>query len=284
MPSVYVPLPVPQVPIVPGVPALPIALLGVPPLPPGFAVALPSLITSDTAGIISAVRGGQWGIFDSNGNAVLQVDAVDSIEYARDYRVSDYTQENGAFQSYNKVQVPYEAKVGFLISDARVEFLNTVEAVLASLELFFVVTPEVSYASSNLIHYGYRRVSRNGVTLMRVEVWCEEIRVSATTTLANAQSNNGLPTQQNGTIQPQVVLPAGTNSGATSGNVNPNIDPSFYSPTNTPLVSSSWSSLTSAQQQTVGALGTSTGAASATVTAPDENGNVLANFSSTSIQ
>jgi len=58
---------------------------------------------------------GQWGIYDMSGAPVLTASSVAGMEYARDWRVSNYPQEQGAFASYNKVKTPFTAKVTFLV-------------------------------------------------------------------------------------------------------------------------------------------------------------------------
>jgi hypothetical protein len=146
----------------------------------------------------------QWGIFGSTGATVFVPDAVISVEYAHDYKVSDYPQEQGAFQSYNKVQVPYQHKVTFAVGAARAAFLNAIEAAVGSLNLYTVVTPEISYPSVNLTHVGYRRVANNGVTTIMVDVWCEEIRIIGAANLSNTRSTNGADAQNNGPVQTQV--------------------------------------------------------------------------------
>ncbi len=139
--------------------------------------AIGSLLIADQPGVSSVAGVGQWGIFKSDGTPILTVDSVASIEYARDYHISDYPQEKGAFESYNKVQVPYQVKVSFLVNGSRFDFLNTIEAVVKTLDFVVVATPEVSYINANLTHYGYRREATSGVSLLRIDVWCEEVRI-----------------------------------------------------------------------------------------------------------
>lgn len=154
---------------------------------------MPPLLTSDAPGLGSVFGAPQWGIFNQSGSPILTVDSVNDVEYTRDYQISDYPQEQGAFQSYNKVQQPFRAKVGFLINQSRFAFLNAVEAAVASLNLVSIITPEISYPSANLTHYGYRRTSRAGVTLILVEVWCEEIRIAGPPQLGTAQTTSNTP-------------------------------------------------------------------------------------------
>ena len=185
----------------------------------------PALLTADSPGLGAAFGPAQWGIFGQDGAPLLAVDSVADIEYARDYRISDYPQEKGAFASYNKVKTPYRAKMGFYISQTRAAFLNAIEAAVASLDFVTVATPEISYASANLTHYTYRRQVKSGVTLIRVEVECEEVRVLAGTQPAAAQSTNAASPTQSGDVQPTATVQnppaaaAETAPGANDGTV-----------------------------------------------------------------
>lgn len=145
----------------------------------------------------------QWGIFGSTGATVLAADAVMTVEYSHDYKVSDYPQEKGAFQSYNKVQIPYQHKVTFAVSNNRKDFLDAVEQAVGSLDLFTVTTPEISYPSVNLTHVGYRRIANNGASTILVDVWCEEIRIIGSANLSNTRSTSGASEQNSGPVQTQ---------------------------------------------------------------------------------
>lgn len=192
------------------------------------------LLTADAPSLAFAFGPPQWGIFSQGGGPILVTDAVASVEYARDYHVSDFPQEKGAFASYNKVQVPYQAKVGFLIAQSRIEFLNAVEAAVASLQFVSVVTPEISYPSANLTHYSYRREIRSGVTLIRVDVWCEEIRIIAGAPPNNAQSTNAATPTQSGQVQAQGTATTEPGAQVEIGNVEigtPDTNPPLNPPT-----------------------------------------------------
>jgi hypothetical protein len=159
----------------------------------------------------------EWGIFDQNGSPILTADSVFGFEYTREHRISDYPQEKGAFESYNKVRVPYQAKLTFTITGSdgnRAQFFDALETAVASLDLVSVVTPEVSYASANVYRHTYKREAASGAKLVKVDVWCEEVRVvSAAEESASgqprnikqtdAQSPSGVSAQQGGTVQAQ---------------------------------------------------------------------------------
>lgn len=171
-----------------------------------------SLMKADDLSVAAQFSGAQWGIFGSSGAQILTTNAVFAVEYGRDYKVSDYPQERGAFQSYNKVKLPFQAKITFIISDTRQQFLNSVEKAVESLDFVTVVTPEVRYPSANLVHYDYRRQKENA-SLIAVSVWAEEVRVAGQTQQVNTQtgasdnigsataSTSGASTSQLGSVQ-----------------------------------------------------------------------------------
>ena len=260
---------------------------GVPPLPAGPLVALPALALGDLSSLFGAISTKQWGIFSSTGSPIFTVDSVGLIEYSQDYRISDYPQEQGGFQSYNKVALPFQGKVTFLVNQSRTTFLNQLPAQLASLSLVSLVTPEITYPSANIIHQGYRRTSRNGVTLIAVDVWVEEVRTATATTSTTAGagsavgaitgSASGTPTTDDGTVQPQLTpgmtAPGGASSPSTTD--TPPVDPSIYGGSSAPSVPSTWEMIDLPSQNGAIAIGTSAGVSGATVFPPDGTGAVI---------
>lgn len=199
------------IPLFPGVPALPPGLGFLPPF------GAPVLLTADGADLSPFPGPSQWGIYDGGGNPVLLASSTASVEYTRDWRISDYPQEQGAFGSYNKVQVPYQGIVTFWVGGSegeRAQFLAAAEPALASLDMAALVMPEISYVNANLTHYSFKREAHAGVTLLRVDVWVEEVRVIGVATFSATQSVNGASTTQQGTVQPQVPSSQLTPGGA----------------------------------------------------------------------
>jgi len=183
----------PNVPFAPGVPPLlrnPNALLD----------GAISLLTSDGLGVGSGFPGPQWGVFTTDGIPVAIPDNVAVVEFRREGRISDYPVEEGGFASYDKVQLPYDARVRFTIGSsaaARTEFLANIDAAQQSLNLYTIITPDAWYYNANIIHYSYRREHRyggaglgaySGTNLLLVEVWLEEVRVTASAQFTNTKS------------------------------------------------------------------------------------------------
>ena len=203
-------MPMPTIPIpeFPDVPALP----GVPPvLRDPLAEVDPlrlagQLLTCDLLGILNDALRPVWGIFNKAGKRVISADTVTTLEYRGDSRVSDYPQEQGAFASYNKVQIPYEARVQLIcgrLVPFRAKFLDQIEAAKQSTDLYKIVTPERVYTNANVVAYDTRREVKDGATLVKVNVHIEEIRVTAAAQFSNTQNPASANTASQGQVQPQ---------------------------------------------------------------------------------
>lgn len=188
----------PDVPIVPGVPSV----FRDPAINPGSQPAV-ALLTTDSPGV-STAPGAKWGIFKPGGDIALKCDSVLVLEPSREFRVSDYPVEKGGFASYNKVATPAESRVtvtkGGTDSD-RQGFLDTLDQLIESTDLFNVVTPDSSFLDRNFIRYDYKRTSQNGMTLITVEIVMLEIRQTAAVAFADSKQPSGAPTTNAGPVQ-----------------------------------------------------------------------------------
>lgn len=164
----------PDVPNVPGVPALNRSALTV------LLGASSVVRLADAFGLPLGIAKPIWGIFDKSGNEVLFPDSFLGIEYKNGSRVSDYPVEKGSFASYNKVDTPWDIRIRMAVGssvEARSAFLSTIDSrMLHTVELFDIVTPEFVYISGTLDNVDYRRDSKNGVSLLTVELMFTEVR------------------------------------------------------------------------------------------------------------
>lgn len=196
-------LPVPQfpnVPALPGVPAL-ARLAGTP-----VVTEINSLLISAGLGQLAlGFAKPVWGIFDANNQPIAVADSVRAVRFRADSRVSDYPQEAGAFQSYNKVQQPYASVVSMVCGgdeQRRANFLSAIDVAKRSTDLYSIVMPEVVYNNANIVAYDYRREQRNGATLIIADLHIEEIRVSATAAFDNVQNPASADPASQGQVQP----------------------------------------------------------------------------------
>jgi hypothetical protein len=192
--------PYPDVPIAPGVPAVLRAA--------GAAVTLAApLLTADGPGVLQQFVPPQWGIYFSTGAPAVVADSVFDVEFRQEYRIAQAPQEQGAFTSYNKVQVPFDARVTFAQGDdqaSRSQFLQQILQAAASLDLLNLVTPEITYTGVNIVHHGYRRAAASGATLLLVDVWVEQVRVTGTTQFSSSNTGgaSGSDPQNIGAVTP----------------------------------------------------------------------------------
>lgn len=200
---------IPFVPIGPGVPRLPGA---------NTIIALADQVLADVLDLFAGQQ--PWGLF-LDGEPVVIAESVVSFEFKQNYRISTFAiepsnqQSAGGFESYNKVQMPYDIVLRFATGDtpaARQAILESAQAACASLDLMDAVTPEQVYQSINPTHFDYRRTAQNGVGLIIVDMFCEQVRTTASSSFTNAQQQGTGGNASNTEITPSA------NQGSVGGN------------------------------------------------------------------
>jgi hypothetical protein len=212
------PLPFPNIPLVPGVPPIPRL--------PGSHNVLISLGVDALTSLLwqSTIAPPVWGVFDSNGNQVVNPDSVIDFESRAEWQLSSFPVQRGAFKSYNKVVVPPEYTVrmskGGSASD-RANFLAQIDAIAGDTNLYTIMTPEQSYLNCNISRRQIIRQGVSGAFFLMVDLFF--VTVNQTTaqynqlptialpsgltlpSLTNAQDPTAQPAQNQGTVYPQPV-------------------------------------------------------------------------------
>ena len=186
-----------NVPNVPGVPSVAFSA--------SFSIGDDQVLTADLIGGFASPTE-QWGIFQ-NGSAVVTADSVVGLDYKQEWAISDYPVEKGAFESYDKVALPFDSRVRFTAGSAaaRASLLASISAIAGTTQVFDVVTPDAVYPSVNITHYDYRRTARSGLGLLSVDIWCLQINQTASLS-ASGTSTQGTATPD-GTAQPSGADP-----------------------------------------------------------------------------
>lgn len=220
-------IPFPNVPPLPGVPQIARSVNFPTTVGPviGQAAALASLWSAIT-------RKSVWGIF-RNQNAIDQgglfipgqttlvpvvvADSVRDFGYSNEWNVSDFPIQDGGFASYNKVNNPFEIQLRLSKGGSqteRADFLQQIEDIAPSLELYEIITPEKTYSNCNVIRVEVsRRGEKGAYFLSEVDVFFREVRFVTpqySDTAANtqdAQQPSALPVQNNGILQTQAAPP-----------------------------------------------------------------------------
>lgn len=173
------------------------AIPGVPALLSPFSDPTPQqLLTADSPAIQPTSRVPAWGIY-LKGKIAIEADSILKVEHKSSARITNAPQEEGAFQSYNKVQAPDEHRVqmtkGGSESD-RAAFLGALKAAKESLNLYDIVMPETSYLNANITGFSLVRSARSGVTLLTVEVIFEEVRQASAPVFTATTGGGATPT------------------------------------------------------------------------------------------
>ena len=193
---------VPEFPNVPALPGVPALLRDV----PGLTGSLPLLEVADSLGVLGIFATPQWGIFDSSNNPIVIANSVISTDFRGDYDISDYPVEQGGFQSYNKVIRPFDVRVTMTCAQSqanRTAFLTSLDAARASLNLYYVLTPDYTYPSVNIVHVDYSRSAHSGANMIIADVWLRQVIETATATFSSTQSSSGADPVNGGTVQTQ---------------------------------------------------------------------------------
>jgi hypothetical protein len=202
----------PNVPNVPGVPPL---LRN--PLSPPVSTAL---AVADAVLTLVNFFLNQWGLFYSGGTAqagapVLVPDSVEEFDYHNTWKVANYPLEMGAFESYDKVQTPYEVMIRMMVGGTvgeRSAFIIDVESAASSLTLYDVVTPERTYLNATIERYEYDRKAHAGLGLLVIDLHLVEVRVNATAQFTNTQAPSGAATTNGGQATPATPTQAQSNA------------------------------------------------------------------------
>jgi hypothetical protein len=205
-------IPYPDVPPLPGVPAINRNSAGY----------VAAALTVLGEFLPNSLFGTKWAIIDQNGSISLTPDSFVSFEYKNERRIPNYPIEDGSFQSYNKVALPFDCRLVVSCSGngqmSKGEFLETIQNMLDSLDLFTISTPNYDYKNCNLVHVDYRRESRQGATLILAQLWFQEVRIAQQPSPPTAQPS-GAATSSFGQLSP--VSPTGTfgsfNANSTGG-------------------------------------------------------------------
>lgn len=205
----------PNVPNLPGVPQLARAAL---PNVQSLTVALGGAVLSSLFGSLSTQN--QWGIFDSDGTAVIIPDSFLAFEHHPRWKISDFPVQGTqttptAFATYNKVKLPFDCRVrmskGGSVSD-RKTFLTVLEALAESIDMYSILTPEYQYQNCDIEYYDVVRETQgqqsNGAyALWEVDVYFKSVvpvqAQYSTTQLANAANPSAQPDYVSGVVLPQ---------------------------------------------------------------------------------
>jgi hypothetical protein len=205
-------LPFPNVPFAPGVPNVPRSATN--PVSDNVSIGDQAVTGSLWESAQSTVS---WAILDSSGNSAIDADSFVNFGNPKDSDIPNFPIEQGSFATYNKVILPYTITIrltkGGTQTD-RTQFLMDVEALYQSVDLYTILTPELSYENMNLQRYEVQRRGANGafwlseVDLTFIQIDNEQQQYTNTsTTTQDAQNPSAQGVDNVGTVQPGTPSP-----------------------------------------------------------------------------
>ena len=175
-----------------------------------------SLISADAVRVLQLFSNStQWGIYN-NGTLAISPDSIQSLNFKNEYKISDYPQELGAFESYNKVKTPYSIKIRMSKAGTdvqRKQFLTDVENATGSLALFDTIMPERTYSNGNIISYEFVRQTTGGIGILIIDLNIEEVRTNTTTSYTYTALASGKDPSSTGAVQTQTPTSSQTPTG-----------------------------------------------------------------------
>lgn len=205
-------------------PNVPLSIPGVPPVlrRVGALVDAGEALASASRDVSNSISAQRWGIYTLSGVSALDADAVVGFEHNGEYRIPDFPLENGAFESYDKVALPFATRVtvskGGTVAE-RAQFLTDCENLLRSFDLLNVVTPERTYLNVNVVRIGMTRNAGQGAGMCTVELVLQEVRAAARAQFSQSQTNDPVPLAAPATTpasKPKVTAAPGTTKRAAS--------------------------------------------------------------------
>jgi hypothetical protein len=183
-----------HIPDVDGVPAIAFAA--------GFAADI-TLATADVFAALAAFGSPQWGFF-LGGAPVVVAESVAAFEYRQEFLIADYPMEGGAFGSYNKVQTPYDVRIRFVAGESaatRSGLLASIQAIIGDTNLYDGVMPEQTFPNLNLMHMDFHRTATNGVGLLTIDVYAQQIMQASMVAAQSTAAASGASPVSLGTVQ-----------------------------------------------------------------------------------
>lgn len=177
------------------------------------------VIRANLSGVVSQITGSlgsftlanvtaappfQWGVFTKDGAPVLIGSNVVGLDYHRSSTISTFPVENGVYESYNKVEVPYVVRIVFTKGGTvaeKTKFLDACERARAGLETYSVATPEFTYLKMNVTTLSYDRTAAKGAGLMIVEVTLQHVRSFAAAAFTDTKTDAGAGDVNAGPVQ-----------------------------------------------------------------------------------
>lgn len=177
-------------------------------LPAAFA-GLIGAAAQPTIASIASIISGVASVASLFGISVIVPSVASTVEfeYGQDFPLSNYPQELGGFQSYNRVTLPFDVKLKLASSGPvaqRQAFLQTCLSIAnaPAPATFSVVTPELTFTSVSCTHIDWHRTATRGNTLIQVDLYFSQVPIVSAVSFQNTAQPGEAGQQALGNVQP----------------------------------------------------------------------------------
>lgn len=175
-----------------------------------------SLLVSDVISLVLGSPESLWDIF-LDGSPAFEFESIVSFGYSQEWTIATYPTDDGAFFSYDKVQLPFACHLRISSGGTEEERQSLIEEVTAAantLNLYDIVTPEKVYPNCNVAHMTFERTADRGAGMIIIDLTFQEIRSSQASAFSNTQQPGSAGQQGGGNVQP---TPTGAGNGTAIG-------------------------------------------------------------------
>lgn len=184
----------PNVPNVPGVPAL-----------TSYLTDVVLLLTADAISAVFGTPESLWNVF-LDGVQAFDFQSIAGFGYSQEWAIATYPTDDGAFFSYDKVQLPFSCRLRVTsggTEEERQALIEEVTAAANTLNLYDIVTPEKVYPNCNVDRLVYDRTAERGAGMIVIDITFQEIRSSQASAFSNTQQPGSAGQQGVGNVQGQ---------------------------------------------------------------------------------
>ena len=132
-------------------------------------------------------------------------------EIVGDASMSTAPTESGSYTTFNKVRRPKELRILFALEGwmafnggmeipfssanlSRSDFIEKLEIMRTNAYTYNITTPDTTYSGYDLSHYDYQITSNNGVTLLLVNAFFQEVIETVESSISSSTEDSGTTT------------------------------------------------------------------------------------------
>lgn len=166
-----------------------------------------TLLNQDAENLPNPPGSPQWGLYDSNsGSQIIQADCVVSLEFGKEFPTSDYPVEPNSFETYNKVQLPFDVTLRYAAGgdvSNRQQLFSDANTIAPQATTYSLIMPEWTWPSVTVNGMRFIRRADAGNGLFILDLQIKEVMQTAEQAFTNTSNPGSQNAQGGGNVQSQ---------------------------------------------------------------------------------